>query len=50
MECLLPDRHVRICSVPHGRDLPLQTPLQGLGLGGETLSSEGLNILCLKGI
>ena len=50
MECLLPDGRVCICSVPHGRDLPLQTPLQGLGLGGETLSSEGLNILCLKGI
>ena len=35
MECLFPDGRVCICSVPHGRDLPLQTPLRGLGLGGE---------------
>ena len=40
MECLLPDGRVRICSVPHGRDPPLRTPLRGLGLGGES-SSEG---------
>ena len=31
------DELVRICSVPHGRDPPLRTPLQGHGLGGETL-------------
>ena len=37
MERLFPDGRVRISSPPHGLDLPLQTPLWGLGLGGETL-------------
>ena len=35
MECLLLDKYVCICSVPHAHDLPLGTLLQGLGLGGE---------------
>jgi len=33
MECLLPDGHVRICSVPHRHDTPLPTPLRGHTLG-----------------
>ena len=36
MECLLPDGHVRICSVPHRHDTPLPTPLRGHTLGCQT--------------
>jgi hypothetical protein len=44
MECLLPDRRVCICSVPHSRDSPLRTPLRGHGLGGETLIQYTLDL------
>ena len=37
MECLLPEGCVRICSIPHDRDSPLQAPLLGHRLGGKTL-------------